>query len=229
MELHNENTYTNDITLGLILYHFICLNLVANLMDIERLADRGSLSLSFWQQSLQNERCIRSRQETIFHCGQALRYLRAVNIDIHPWWWPTAVHRAILTLWAASILGPGPTPENPRASLFPLEDPWQQSSMDIEPETSMPTPELSIIAIDNTTPEDPAFSDVSWSEKHMLVLTCQDEGVVVLTDTMGILQYGISLINAFPSSSEGEAVITKLKHLGQVWEGSNGSHVYYQG
>ncbi|KAM0248647.1 hypothetical protein ACHAQJ_009389 [Trichoderma viride] len=225
----NESTHTNDVAFGLILYHFIHLNLAARFVDIERLADRGSLSLSFWQQSLQNERCIHSRQEAIFHCGQALRYLRAANVDMRPWWWPTAVHRAILTLWAAATLGPGLSPENNKASLFPLEDAWQQSSMDLEQETNMSTPELSIIAIDNTTPDDAVFSDTNWSEKHMLVLTRQDEGVVVLTDAMGILQYGIALINAFPSSFEGEAVIIKLKNIGQAWEASNGSHVYYQG
>ncbi|KAH6610825.1 hypothetical protein Trco_000845 [Trichoderma cornu-damae] len=208
---NDNNAHARDAALGLILYHFICLNLTASFADIERLASRESLGASSWQQSLQTERCIRSRQETIFHSGQALRYLRAVNADARPWWWPTAVHRAILTLWAASTLGLSP---------------WRQGSVDTQPGASMPASELSVVAIDNTAPENPAFGDANWSEKHMLVLARQDEGAVALSDAMGILQYGISLINSFPGSVEGEAVVAKLKALGQVWKGSNGSHVY---
>ncbi|KAL7942441.1 hypothetical protein V8C42DRAFT_360179 [Trichoderma barbatum] len=227
MEASNENIYMHDIALGLILYHFICLNLVANFVDIERLADRESLSIAFWQQSLQNDKGIRSRQDAIFHCGQALRYLRAVNVDTRPWWWPMAVHRAILTLWATSTLDSDPSHGKP-ASFSPKVS-WSCDFMDMEPGTNMAaTLGLSIVAIDNITPEDPALGDANWSERHMLVLTRQDEGVVVLSDTMGILQYGISLINAFPSSVEGEAVVTKLKDLGQAWEGSNSGQMYYQ-
>ncbi|UKZ77897.1 hypothetical protein TrVFT333_005625 [Trichoderma virens FT-333] len=160
MEACNENLYSQDTPPALVLYHFTCLNLVASFIDIERLADRESLSISFWQQSLQNERGIRNRQDAILHCGQALRYLRAVNVDTHPWWWPTAVHRAILTLWAASTLGSGPSHAKPAA--FVQKDSWPRDSMDVEPGMGMSaTPELSIIAIDNITPEDPVLSDAN--------------------------------------------------------------------
>ncbi|KAM6487947.1 hypothetical protein HDV62DRAFT_396665 [Trichoderma sp. SZMC 28011] len=227
MESHNENLYTQDTTPALILYHFTYLNLVANFVDIERLADRETLSITFWQQSLQNERSIFNRQDTIFHCGQALRYLRAINDDTRPWWWPKAVYRAILTLWAASTLGSSPSHGKPAP--FSPKDSWPRDSMDVDPRMNMPaTPEPSIVAIDNIIPEDPVFNDANWSERHMLVLTRQDEGVVVLNDAMGILQYGISLINASLSSVEGEAVVTKLMDLGQAWEGNKSSQMYYQ-
>ncbi|PNP58007.1 hypothetical protein THARTR1_02165 [Trichoderma harzianum] len=227
IECHNETLYTQDTTPALILYHFTCLNLVANFVDIERLADRESLSISFWQQSLQNERSIFNRQDAILHGGQALRYLRAINIDTHPWWWPTAVYRAILTLWAASTLGSSPS--HGKQAPFSPKDPWPRDSMDVDPRMNMSTtPEPSIVAIDNITPEDPVLGDANWSERHMLVLTHQDEGVVVLSDAMGILQYGISLIKAFPSSAEGEAVVTKLMNLGQAWERNKSSQMYYQ-
>lgn len=100
--------------------------------------------------------------------------------------------------------------------MFPMEGLWQQSSsIDMVPETS----ELCIVAIDGAAPEDVCFRDVNWSEKYIPVLTRLDEGVVVLTDAMGILEYGISLINVFPGSPGGEAVVSLLKGLGQVWEG----------
>ncbi|KAL6908314.1 hypothetical protein GGI43DRAFT_429394 [Trichoderma evansii] len=218
---HNEDTFTTDIILGLILYHFIFLNLAVNLVEIERLTNPGSLDLAFWQRLLQDQGCFRSRQEAIFHCGQALRHLRAVDVDTRPWWWPTAVHRAILTLWAAShLVSINPDPNILEASsVFPMEDLWQQSSTDIAPGTNMSTSELCIIAIDGATPEDPCFRDANWSEKYILVLTRLDEGVVALTDTTGILEYGISLIGALPSSLEGETVIAMLKSLEQAWEG----------
>ncbi|KAK4063296.1 transcriptional regulator family: Fungal Specific TF [Trichoderma aggressivum f. europaeum] len=227
MQCHTENLYPQDTTPALILYHFTCLNLVANFVDIERLADRESLSITFWQQSLQNERSIFNRQDAIFHCGQALRYLRAINDDAHPWWWSTAVHRAVLTLWAASTLGSSPSHGKPAP--FSPKAPWPRDSMDVDPRMNMSaTPEPSIVAIDNITPEDPVLGDADWSERHMLVLTRQDEGAVVLSDAVGILQYGISLIKAFPSSPGGEAVVTKYMDLGQAWEGNKSSQMYYQ-
>lgn len=216
-----EDTCSNEIRLGLILYHFISLNLVANLVGIEQLTDpgTGTLDIGCWQHFLQNQECFRNRQEAIFHCGQALRHLRAVGVHAaRPWWWPTAVQRAVLTLWVASHLAPiSSCPNIPEASsVFPMEDFWQQSScMDMAPETS----ELCIVAIDGAAPEDACFRDADWSEKCIPVLTRLDEGVVVLTDAMGILEYGVSLINAFPGSPEGEAVVSTLKGLGQVWEG----------
>ncbi|PTB64209.1 hypothetical protein BBK36DRAFT_1178629 [Trichoderma citrinoviride] len=215
LEAQDEHAYMPDAdtTLGMVLYHLICLNLAASFVDIERLADRKNIGIGFWQQSLQQERSIYSRQQAIFHCGQALRYLRAVSIDSLPWWWPTAVHRAITTLWAASILGSGPTSFWPRDAMDIVESGGTNSSV------VAPAPEPSIIAIDNVAPEDPAFGDANWSERHLLVLTAQDEagGVVVLTDATAVLRYGISLIRAFSSSVDGEAVVTKLKDLGQAW------------
>lgn len=83
----------------------------------------------------------------------------------------------------------------------------------------MSTSELCIVAIDGATPEDACFRDANWSENCIPVLTRLDEGAVVLTDAVGILDYGISLISAFPSSLEGDAVVTVLKSLAQVWEG----------
>lgn len=223
-ELHNEEgSWANDMMLGLIQYHFISLNLVANSAEIERLTNPEALDLGFWQHLLQNQECFRSRQEAIFHCGQALRHLRAVGVDAaRPWWWPTAVQRAVLTLWAASHLAPiDPGPSIPEASSgFPIDDLWQQtSSMYMMPETKMPCSELCIVAIDGATPEDACFRDANWSDKYIPVLTRLDEGVVVLTDAMGILEYGISLINAFAGSPEGEAVISMFTGLGQAWKG----------
>ncbi|KAK6452678.1 hypothetical protein FP744_10008929 [Trichoderma asperellum] len=222
-EAHNEQeAYTNDTIVSLILYHFIFLNLAANLADIERLTNPGILDLTFWQRFLQNQGGFRSRQEAIFHCGQALRHLRGVGAAARPWWWPAAVRRAILTLWAASHLAPvnaDPNIPGASSSVFPMEDVWQQNPMDVVPETNLSAPGLCIVAIDGVAPEDACFRNTNWSEKYIPVLTRLDEGVVVLTDAMGILEYGISLINAFPRSPEGESVVAMLKGLGQAWEG----------
>lgn len=221
-----------DTTLGMSLYHLICLNLVSSFVDIERLAERKSIGVGvgFWQQSLQHERSIYSRQQAIFHCGQALRYLRAVSIGSLPWWWPTAVHRAIMTLWAASILGTGPSQNEEVPPIYSPKEFWPRDPMDVASETNFSVAtEPTIIAIDNVAPEDSAFGDANWSERHLLVLSSRDEGVVVLTDGAGILQYGISLIHAFPSSVDGEAMVTRLKELGQAWKPSNSEQMYYQG
>ncbi|KAL7938904.1 hypothetical protein V8C35DRAFT_289506 [Trichoderma chlorosporum] len=228
IEAYNEHLSIHDTTLALILYHFTYLNLISDFVDIERLADRENLSISFWKQSLQEERSICNRQDTIFHCGQALRYLRAINANTRPWWWPTAVHRAVLTLWAASTLGSGTN--HGKAAVFSPKDSWPRDCMDVEAGIGMAAtpPKLSIVAIDSIAPEDPILSDANWSERHMLVLTREDKGVVILSDAMGILQYGVSLINAFPSSVDGEAVVTKLKELGQAWARNNSNQMYYQ-
>lgn len=95
----------NDVlnTATLITFHVINLNTVASIPDIEDLA-RGELSdrevRHFSQEAAY---FVHSPKEAVFHAGRILGLLRGLDRKTRPPWWPAALYRATLTLWACSV------------------------------------------------------------------------------------------------------------------------------
>ncbi|KAI0847763.1 hypothetical protein F5Y00DRAFT_253762 [Daldinia vernicosa] len=92
------------MTATLITYHIIYLNTVTGFTDIESLARRG-LSDSRLQQlsSTRVEQYIHCPDEALLHIGQILYLLRSFDKKVRPPWWPAALYRVTLTLWAISV------------------------------------------------------------------------------------------------------------------------------
>ncbi|OTB20465.1 hypothetical protein K445DRAFT_86359 [Daldinia sp. EC12] len=92
------------ITATLITYHIIYLNTVTGFSDIESLA-RRRLSDSRLQalSSSHVEQYIHCPDEALLHVGQILYLLRTLDKKVRPPWWPAALYRVTLTLWAISV------------------------------------------------------------------------------------------------------------------------------
>lgn len=88
----------------LITYRIIYLNTVTGFTDIESLA-RRRLSDSRLQQlsSTLVEQYIHCPDEALLHIGQILYLLRSLDKKARPPWWPAALYRVTLTLWAISV------------------------------------------------------------------------------------------------------------------------------
>lgn len=88
----------------LITYHIIYLNTVTGFTDIESLA-RRRLSDSRLQQlsSTLVEQYIHCPDEALLHIGQILYLLRSLDKKVRPPWWPAALYRVTITLWAISV------------------------------------------------------------------------------------------------------------------------------
>ncbi|KAI2470680.1 hypothetical protein F4781DRAFT_421088 [Annulohypoxylon bovei var. microspora] len=100
-----DSNEPNDalITATLITFHVINLNTVASIPDIEELA-RRELSDGEIRQFSQEAGCfVHSPKEAIFHAGRILHLLRTLDRKTRPPWWPAALYRSTLCLWACSM------------------------------------------------------------------------------------------------------------------------------
>ncbi|KAI0894240.1 hypothetical protein F4806DRAFT_117161 [Annulohypoxylon nitens] len=100
-----DNNQTNNalITATLITYHIINLNTVASIPDIEELARRELSDRELRQFSQEAGSFVHSPKEAVFHAGRILHLLRTLDRKTRPPWWPAALYRSTLCLWACSI------------------------------------------------------------------------------------------------------------------------------
>lgn len=89
---------------SLAMFHLISLNAAVSLPDIERVARRENLDVQYSQLVFLRKKCVSNSQEAIFHAGQVLRLMRTMPTNIRPAWWPGAIYRAGLVLWAESLI-----------------------------------------------------------------------------------------------------------------------------
>jgi hypothetical protein len=83
--------------LNLTLYHFLWLNTVADFGLVETYVYNDSSN-----KDPDVHRCIDDPVEARYHGALALRLLRTMSPELRPRWWPLAVYRATLILWAES-------------------------------------------------------------------------------------------------------------------------------
>lgn len=115
---------------NLILYHLISVNAVTSFLEVERLArmegfegSGGGRAPTYWELGLRHKRCIHQRERAIFHCGQALRLLRALPTDRQPSWWGAAVYRVTMVLWTDGLARLDPQFKTPAASSSSTKSP----------------------------------------------------------------------------------------------------------
>jgi hypothetical protein len=177
---------------NLVLYHLISLNAVTNFQEIERLARREGFDGSYWELSLRHKRCIYQRAESIFHCGQVLRFIRAMPGDRRPTWWSVAVYRATLTLWTDGISRLDPKFQKPDDSGGP-------------------------VVIDRVAPEDPAIIAYLWNGDGVPVLTRSDGTTICLAQPAEVLAYAAKCIEEGVSSRLSDGIRRKLIALAGNW------------
>ncbi|KAF7560196.1 hypothetical protein G7046_g3957 [Stylonectria norvegica] len=89
----------------LITYHLIALDTVTDFKEMERLA-QARLSENTMQQggSRVVQKCVQDDRKAVFHAGRILYLLRGLPKKSRPPWWPAAVYRITIILWATSVL-----------------------------------------------------------------------------------------------------------------------------
>ncbi|CAM1501266.1 Fc.00g104280.m01.CDS01 [Cosmosporella sp. VM-42] len=88
----------------LITYHLIALNTMVDFKEMESLA-RGRLSdTQLYQYGPRIlEKCIQDQEKATLHAGQILYLLRNFEKKARPPWWPAALYRVTIILWAISV------------------------------------------------------------------------------------------------------------------------------
>ena len=87
---------------NLVTYHLISLNTMTYFREMEKFA-RGELQPEEFQRSYWGRvRCVEEAARIWFHCGQVIRLARAMPGAQKPAWWPAAIYRVAIIMWATS-------------------------------------------------------------------------------------------------------------------------------
>lgn len=87
---------------NLVTYHLISLNTMTYFREMEKFA-RGELQREEFQRSYWGRvRCVEEAARIWFHCGQVIRLARAMPGAQQPPWWPAAIYRVAIIMWATS-------------------------------------------------------------------------------------------------------------------------------
>ncbi|KAK4249292.1 hypothetical protein C7999DRAFT_12843 [Corynascus novoguineensis] len=185
---------------NLVLYHLVSLNAVADFPEIERLARREGFGGQQWELPIRHGRCISNRQKAIVHCGQIVRLLHLMPKERRPAWWPAAMYRAMLTLWADSISKvDGAVQGNNKHGNSGSQE-------------SLP------VMIDQLTPEDPALINYLWSGNGVPILMHPEGTAVGLNEPGNLLACAVKNIETCYSSRIGDGIKRKLIALGKNWD-----------
>ncbi|OTA58848.1 hypothetical protein K449DRAFT_354050 [Hypoxylon sp. EC38] len=114
---------SNDVlnTATLITFHAINLNTVASIPDIEDLGRRELSDREICHFSQEAAYFVHSPKEAVFHAGRIFHLLRGLDRKTRPPWWPAALYRAALTLWACSVFY-GPLWTSPSTSYLLIDE-----------------------------------------------------------------------------------------------------------
>lgn len=176
---------------NLVLYHLISLNAVTNFTEIERLARREAFNVD-WNLSQRHKRCIYQREESIFHCGQVMRLVRAMPVDRRPSWWSAAVYRAALILWTDGVVR-------------------------LDPDFQKRDESGDAVPIDQVKPEDTAIISYLWRSQGVPVLSCRDGSAIGLDKPAETLSYAVKILEDGISSRFSDGIRRKLIALENNW------------
>ncbi|KAI1302075.1 hypothetical protein F5Y03DRAFT_217275 [Xylaria venustula] len=182
---------------NLVLYHLISLNAVTNFPAIEQLARRRQYEMpEALEPPMHYGSYIHVIEETVYHCGQVIRLVRGMSVQRRPIWWSAAVYRALLILWAYSLLRSSPNfLQNPEAA--------------------------SCIAIDQVDLEDSALFEYLWGPgpKAVPVLSGPEGSTTDFSTPSEVLDYAVRMLRDGASTRFSDGIKRKLTTLNRDFPG----------
>ena len=178
---------------NLVMFHLISLNAVTNFPEIERLARREGVDGSYQQLIRIHQRCISNVAEAVFHSGQILRLIRNMPRGIRPPWWPGAIYRVALILWADSLTH--------NESMSPSQQQYQQSSM--------------TVAVDALPPEHPILARYLSRGDGTPTLSKRDGSTIRLDNNYSVLSHCIEVIDEGIATRFSDGIRGKLEKVGR--------------
>lgn len=168
---------------NLVNYHLISLNTMTNFRETEQFA-RGELPRDEFRHSYWvRVRGVEEAPRIWFHCGQVIRLVRAMPEAQKPPWWPAAIYRVAIVMWAtshANLKGQqGPPPGLSRGF----------SSSD---DTFM---------IDSLTPEHPSILRYMRYREGVPVLSRRGGGFVPLDVPENTVQHCLEVLTEEPAAT----------------------------
>lgn len=177
---------------NMILYHLISLNVITSFKSIEEFARRDVALSGFGHPAYLQARCIDQAEETFFHCGQVLRLITSMPVQVRPPWWSGAIYRVALTGWANSMANAG--------TLLPSH------GHNIE------------VRIDALEPEDPLIMQYVMHRQGMPVLMTAGGQSTPMNVPSNIVIRCIDLLEQDSSMRLTDGIKKKLRQLLSDWE-----------
>lgn len=177
---------------SLVLYHLISLNTVTYFPEIERLSRRERFDGSSWETALRSRRFIYQPEKAIFHCGQVFRNISAMPQIGRPPWWPAAIYRATMILWADSI-----------SRAYTMGE-----TRDNGP----------VFMLNSVAPEDPAIKAYTCNLYGVPALLKRDGSFVKLGNPDDVLTHCLALLDEGSPNRFSDGVSRKIQTLLRNWK-----------
>lgn len=178
---------------NLVMFHLISLNAVTNFPEIERLARREAVDGMFHMVGWIQQKCITDSHEAIFHTGQILRIIRSMPRGIRPPWWPGAIYRVALILWAQALCQ--------KESMSPGQQYQQQAAA---------------IQIDRWESDHPLLTRYLTRREGNPTLTKRDGTPVSIDHCFSVLSYCIDVIDEGIATRFSDGIRSKLERLART-------------
>ncbi|KAI1776938.1 hypothetical protein F4818DRAFT_363581 [Hypoxylon cercidicola] len=194
VKLEPKNTRERTLKQSaLVLFHLLNLKLAVSFPQLEQYFREVSAHSDAAHHLL--EIGIRAPEEAMVHCGQVLRVLREMEIELRPLWWPAAVYRVAIILRALGTSAPA---TNRTATEVPID-----------------------VVVDASSPDSHAFETFLKYGRGRPCLKCEDGTLAPLKDVGRVLRICIGLLRQHVSASSlAEELIQKLETAANLEDGN---------
>lgn len=179
---------------NLVMFHLISLNAVVNFPEIERLARREGVDGTYQQVLWIRKKCFSDVHEAIVHSGQILRLVRRMPRGVRSPWWPGAVYRAALVIWA---------------------DAWTNNDSVGPNQQGQYQPSNVTFAVDGLPAEHPVIARYLSRREGVPTLTKRDGTPVHLDHAFSVLSHCIDVIDEGVATRFSDGIRGKLEKLGR--------------
>ncbi|KAF2798244.1 transcription factor Bmr1 [Melanomma pulvis-pyrius CBS 109.77] len=179
---------------NLVMFHLISLNAVVNFPEIERLARREGIDGTYQQVLWIRKKCFSDVHEAIVHSGQILRLVRSMPRGVRSPWWPGAVYRAALVIWA---------------------DAWTNNDSVGPNQQGHYQPSNVTFAVDGLPAEHPVIGRYLSRREGVPTLTKRDGTPVHLDHAFNVLSHCIDVIDEGVATRFSDGIRGKLEKLGR--------------
>lgn len=186
-----------------VLYHLVWVGTAASMGSIEALARADG--------SVGRLPCLSDTDVAASHSLRALDALRDMAPGDRPAWWPVAVYRCTLALWADAVLDAASPSKKRQPSLFSPPRPGHVGHAD----TCAYMPSSVVVGMDDDAVE--SALKTFWVEQEARIYNSTPP-VEHQSSHAGVLARGISMLNQQPRSRLADGIIARLQRLKERWQ-----------
>ncbi|KAF2667195.1 hypothetical protein BT63DRAFT_375638 [Microthyrium microscopicum] len=175
---------------SLVIFHLISLNTVTNFPEIEKLARKEDYDGTYAQLMWKHKKCITDVEEAVYHAGQVIRLIKQMHANVRPPWWPAAIYRVGLIMWAESLA----------------------HNENIPNEMFSPSMEQ-FVAVDSLPADHPVLGRFRGKKEGRPALTRRDSTAIPIDNGFAVLSHCVEVIDEGVANRFSDGIRNKLEKL----------------